>query len=314
MWVSVHIIEWQAGGRNLYIRELVSMEDYREVEKIQIEAWGFDELDVVPSGQLIAAKWAGAVLLGAFDDQKMIGFVYGFPALEGRHVSLHSHMLAVRPENRSLHAGIHLKLAQRIKALEQGLDEISWTFDPLQVLNANLNFARLGVISHRYIVNFYGEETSSPLHRGVGTDRLWVRWLISTERVRRRIASAAPNEGVRQAAHAEPLAAVLALAETQLGDPGPDIFVRDRGPWRRLAEPSTTLASQECLIEIPPDIGALKRSNIELAQRWRSIVQATFLESFASGFIADEFIKLGSPSEPRWFYLLVRKEKLKVAG
>jgi hypothetical protein len=29
--VSVHIIEWQAGGRNLYVCELVSMKDYRSL-------------------------------------------------------------------------------------------------------------------------------------------------------------------------------------------------------------------------------------------------------------------------------------------
>jgi len=285
------------------------MEDYREVEKIQIEAWGFDELDVVPSGQLIAAKWVGAILLGAFNAERMIGFVYGFPALEAGHVSLHSHMLAVRPQSRNLHAGIYLKLAQRIKALEQGLDEISWTFDPLQALNANLNFARLGVISQRYIVNFYGEETSSPLHRGVGTDRLWVRWLISTERVRRRIAAVGRKEtGETQlTANSRMVADPLPDIQSQLHHPGPLVIVRTGSSWRRLVEQPHSFESDECLIEIPPDIGALKRKGIDLAQHWRSAVQSAFLKFFASGFTAREFMKIGPPSDPRWFYLLSRE-------
>src|SRR4029434_7938418 len=83
-------------------------------------------------------------------------------------------------------------------ALKNGLDEITWTYDPLQSLNAHLNFGKLGVISRRYIVNFYGEETSSPLHQGFGTDRLWVNWLLATDRVKERI------EGPKQAAADEP--------------------------------------------------------------------------------------------------------------
>ena len=302
--MSANIIEWKAHGKTLHIRDLVSMEDYREVERIQVEAWGFDDLDVVPSGQLIAAKWAGAILLGAFDSTRMIGFVYGFPAIEAGHVSLHSHMLAVRPDSRNLRAGIFLKLAQRTKALELGLDEISWTFDPLQVLNANLNFARLGVLSERYIVNFYGDETSSPLHRGVGTDRLWVRWLISTERVKMRLADLTADQ--RPGSHpVEPGVTVARLGlEKQLDNPGPLVLVRAGQSWQALAESASAPGFAECLIEIPADIGSLKRANAGLAQQWRSIVQAAFMQFFASGFIAEEFVEIGSPSNRRWFYLL----------
>jgi predicted GNAT superfamily acetyltransferase len=215
-------------------------------------------------------------------------------------------MLAVKPDSRNLRAGIYLKLAQRIKALEKGLDEISWTFDPLQVLNASLNFERLGVISNRYIVNFYGEETSSPLHRGVGTDRLWVSWLISTERVQRRTALVTqekPGE-TRNAASGKPLVNTLADAQPQLGDPGPSVHVLSGGSWHRVIDPAPGVKADACLIEIPPSVGALKESDITLAQRWRSVVQAAFLAFFAAGFIATEFVRIGLTPDSRWFYLL----------
>jgi len=307
--VSGHIVEWQAGNRKLYIRDLSTMEDYREVESIQVDAWGFNELDVVPSGQLIAARWAGAILLGAFEgeSERMIGFVYGFPALEAGHMSVHSHMLAVRPESRALRAGIYLKLAQRIKAVELGLDEITWTFDPLQVLNANLNFARLGVISHRYIVNFYGEETSSPLHRGLGTDRLWVRWLISTERVKDRISLLSLESKDRQPAAEGTWTNSLSDPQPSLDRPGPLVLINSKSGWHQLSEPGHSAESSACLIEIPGDIGALKRTDLDLAERWRARVQSAFLELFASGFIAREFVSLASQQGARWFYLLKRE-------
>ena len=170
--------------------------EYHAVEDLQKEAWGFNDLDIVPAATLVATQWAGGMVLGAFDGNLMIGFAYGFPAYEDGRASMHSHMLAVKPEYRNAQAGFNLKLAQRDFVLSKGLDEITWTFDPLQSLNAHLNFAKLGVISKRYIVNFYGESTSSPLHQGFGTDRLWVRWLLESDRVKRRIARDKPAAAI----------------------------------------------------------------------------------------------------------------------
>lgn len=296
--MSIHILDWEANGKRLYIRDLVNQQDYREVEKIQMEAWGFSELDVVPSGQLIAAKAAGGVLLGAFDGERMIGFVYGHPGYEHKRVSLHSHMLAVKPEDRKLQAGAQLKLAQRLTALDQGIKEITWTFDPLQALNANLNFGRLGVVSDRYMVDFYGEETSSHLHRGVGTDRLWVRWLITSDRVRRRL-----NDGGNKAPSG------VELTEEQLAEPGPSVFVRTKDGWEQVRDVAAHVNASECLIEIPDSITELKEKSMESARFWRNIVQNAFLVAFGSGYLAVECVKLGSSERPRWFYQL-QKSKL----
>ena len=55
-------------------------------------------------------------------------------------------------------------------SLAMGIDLIEWTYDPLQALNAHLNFAKLGVVVQEYAENIYGE-SSSPLHHGTPTDR-----------------------------------------------------------------------------------------------------------------------------------------------
>jgi len=166
------------------IRQIDDVAEMRAVEGLQKEVWGIPDLDVVPLTQLVAAKEAGGTLIGAFDDETLVGFVYGFPSFEfGRHAH-HSHMLAVKPEYRNLDLGRRLKLAQREHVIAQGIDLITWTFDPLQSLNAHFNFNKLGVVADRYLPDFYGDEPASFLHQ-TGTDRLWVSWLISTERVKR---------------------------------------------------------------------------------------------------------------------------------
>ena len=71
----------------------------------------------------------------------------------------------MNPSYRNHKLGFKLKLAQRERVLTQGVKHITWTFDPLQSLNAHLNFGKLGVISDTYKINFYGEKTSSFLHQ-----------------------------------------------------------------------------------------------------------------------------------------------------
>ena len=117
----------------------------------------------------------------------MVGFAFGFLGREHGQTTIHSHMLAVLDAYRHLDLGARLKQAQRERALAMGVHEMTWTFDPLQSRNAHFNFAKLGVLSETYKVDFYGPETSSMLHRN-GTDRLWVRWLLDSRRVRDRMA------------------------------------------------------------------------------------------------------------------------------
>jgi predicted GNAT superfamily acetyltransferase len=308
------VIEWEADGKRLSIREVSTMDEYHAVEQIQVEAWGFDELDVVPMAQLVAVKYAGGPVLGAFDQDGMIGFAYGFPAYEHGCVSIHSHMLAVRPECRNLNAGFLLKLAQRAWVLEHGIAEMTWTFDPLQSLNAHLNFCKLGVISERYLVNFYGEATSSPLHQGIGTDRLWVRWLLDSDRVKNRIGAeqarvlgkVGADRPSDAGGRAEP-----AVTPEEIGrfssSPAAPIFVHGSDGWTR--EMSALPAASLCLIEIPDDISSLKGEQPSEARAWRDAICGAFQTALSSGFVVEDFHRLRTGGASRWFYLLRRKQR-----
>ncbi len=59
---------------------------------------------------------------------------------------------------------------------------MEWTFDPLEPRNAHFNLNRLGAICRRYQPNLYGV-TTSPLHRGLPTDRLVAEWQLDAPRV-----------------------------------------------------------------------------------------------------------------------------------
>jgi predicted GNAT superfamily acetyltransferase len=165
---------------NIVIRKIETLAEMHEVEQLQREIWGVDDLEVYPALALKPQTEVGAILIGAFASGRLVGFVFGFPGILNGENIIHSDMLGIGEAYRSQNLGYLLKLAQRDAALALGVKRITWTFDPLQSRNAHLNFAKLGVIADRYYVDYYGE-TSSFLHR-FGTDRLWVTWLLERER------------------------------------------------------------------------------------------------------------------------------------
>ena len=177
--------------KSVIIRDLASFSDLQQAEEVEREVWGLADLDTTPLTLMVATREAGSIWIGAFDGPKLAGFAFGFLGTEHGHLILHSHMLAVREPYRDLDLGMKLKLAQRDRVLAmriQGaqIQEMTWTFDPLQSKNAHLNFGKLGVVSDLYRIDFYGPETSSVLHQN-GTDRLWVRWPLASRRVRDRL-------------------------------------------------------------------------------------------------------------------------------
>ncbi|HEX8097739.1 MAG TPA: hypothetical protein VF507_06865 [Pyrinomonadaceae bacterium] len=273
---------------DIIIRDIERFAEMREVEELQKEVWGFSERDILPFSMLRASREVGAILVGAFDCERLVGFAYAFIGIEGGRVMAHSDMLGVKTEYRRHHIGLRLKLAQRERALALGIESMTWTFDPLLGRNAHLNFARLGAVSDRYEVNFYGEEPSSFLHRA-GTDRLWVHWPLNAARVRERITGRGDSPPVES--DFESLASLVSCDE----DGSPNLMdwadARDR---------------ERLLVEIPGDIRSLQEKNPELAVEWRGATRSAFTEAIAAGYLVEEFYRSGSTGRTNGAYLLTR--------
>lgn len=159
-------------------------EELHDCVQLQVDVWGFAERDVVPFNQLHAAhEWGGRVLV-AVDGDRVIGFCYGFGGQQYGKPALLSHMAAVLPEYRGQGLAADLKLAQARWALSRGYDLVTWTYDPLELVNANLNIGRLGGIVRQYLVNHYGDMTDS-LNKGLPSDRMLVEWHLTSDRVTR---------------------------------------------------------------------------------------------------------------------------------
>jgi predicted GNAT superfamily acetyltransferase len=238
----------------------------------------------------------GGVLVGAYDAQALIGFVFSFPALrratssDAVLPSHWSHMLGVHPGHRHEGVGRALKLAQRDRVLALGLDLIEWTFDPLQALNAHLNFVTLGVVVEQYEENVYGESIS-PLHGGLPTDRFVCQWWIRRPHVERRLAPAAIPLVARDVENAPNVNRTSTCGEWL----APEGFDSTRTePWLRVA--------------IPGDFTRMLATDAGLARRWRLESRAVFQHYFSRGYRVVDFAF--EPNRQCGRYLLTSIPKL----
>jgi predicted GNAT superfamily acetyltransferase len=272
----------------IVLRDILELSEMLKVESLQKEIWGVEDREIFPAMALRPLIEVGAILIGAFDQNQMVGFVFGFPGLEKERPILHSDMLAVKLAYRSSGLGYRLKLAQRERALAKNVDTITWTFDPLQSVNAYFNFKKLGVIADRYMINFYGE-TSSFLHRA-GTDRLWVSWLLNSERVNKQISHDSAgvvswNERRRTTA----LVQVSNNLEPLIGNSG-------------AAEP-------RLIIEIPADLNRIVEEEVRLATRWRETTREAFTEALDKGYVVEDFCFAERDGQKIGVYLLELRDR-----
>jgi len=275
------------------IRLIETPEEMRLVEQLQRDVWPGSETDVVPLHMLITAAHNGGLVLGAFTDEKLVGFVFGIPGIEntpdGPRPKHCSHMMGIHPGYRDGGAGFALKRAQWQMVRHQGLDHVTWTYDPLLSRNAYLNIAKLGAVCTTYRRSEYGDMRDG-LNVGLPSDRFQVDWWLNTRRVERRLSRRSrPPLTLDHYRSAD--ANLLAARPNQESAPRPP-------------EEIPALSGTLLLIEIPADFPALKNSDLSLGRDWRFYAREVFEEAFASGYFVTDFVR----GEGRSFYVLTHGE------
>ena len=165
------------------IRPLTEIAEFQGCVLLQREAWGSADIDIRPVTLFVTQSRIGGLVLGAFDGDRLVGFINATPGIRNGMPYWHSQMMAITKDHWNSGIGSQLKLAQRDYARQRGLRLIEWTYDPLESKNAHLNIKKLGAIVRRYYVNLYGEITSR-LQQGLESDRVVAEWWIDQPRVR----------------------------------------------------------------------------------------------------------------------------------
>ncbi|MFC1575143.1 GNAT family N-acetyltransferase [Gemmatimonadota bacterium] len=267
------------------IRPFASMEEYQACASMQEEVWGEGFSERVSAAILMIANRLGGLSAGAFDETgRLVGFVFGLTGFMDGEVVHWSDMLAVGAGFRDQGLGTLLKRYQRDVLLERGVLRMHWTFDPLQGRNAHVNFSKLGIVSREYVRDMYGE-TDSPLHRGVGTDRLVATWEMESERVVRRLTGEETPPAI-----------------SDLGYVPRILPVEEGGEFPVPGVPELGLDDPRLLLPVPVEIEGIMQGDLPLAVRWREATREPLLHYLTQGYELREFVRQEAVS----FYVLAR--------
>lgn len=284
--------------KNFNIRLIETPEEMPLVEQLQRDVWPGSETDVVPLHMLITAVHNGGLVLGAFIDEKMVGFIFGIPGLEttpdGPRPKHCSHMMGIHPDHRDSGIGFALKQAQWQMVRHQGLDHITWTFDPLLSRNAYLNIAKLGAVCTTYRRAEYGDMRDG-LNAGLPSDRFQLDWWINTRRVERRLGK-----------RSRPT-----LKLTHIARSGLHPFYSLQHLTNNLPHPPEHVPPFDdrlLLVEIPGDFSALKTKDFSLARDWRFFTRELFETAFEKNYIITDFIFDKNEGNPRGLYVMIHGE------
>lgn len=231
------------------------------------QVWRRDDGELpMPPELAWAFAHSGNYVALAHHDGRPVGAAIGFRGADESGVLLHSHIAGVVPPLQGAHVGYALKQHQREWALSQGINRMTWTFDPLVARNAYFNVTKLGARVAAYYVDFYGA-LDDGINGGDETDRCLIEWDLRAPRTNLPVA---------------PYDAPVALA------PGND------GAPRIHATAATSR-----LLRLPPDIVELRQRQPALARRWRLALREALQAAFRDGL---EIVAVSRDSS----YLLAR--------
>jgi len=246
----------------------VTIEEPREparliaIEDLQERAWEMEPRGIVPGALMGIIASGGGILLAAYDrdhGDQPIGFVLGLLARRDGRLYHASHMLATDPAYQGRGIGAALKRRQRDVALAQGLDLMTWTFDPLIARNAYLNLHKLGAISRTYYEDYYGP-MDDRFNGGLPTDRLLVEWRLNDPVPPVPLSLPAPPTPILVAEGGKP---ILRLERAPVGAP--------LSVW------------------VPRDSTAIKERDSAAALDWRLALRRALSWAFAHGYVVRDF-------------------------
>jgi predicted GNAT superfamily acetyltransferase len=263
-------------------KRIEELEEINEVVLLQSEIWSPDSVSPLP--QLVAAIHHGGILIGAFSENRLIGFCFGFSGFTNGEVYLVSHMAAVLPEYQNFGVGYQLKIKQREWAMAYGYQKIVWTYDPLEVRNGYFNLCKLGAYSKTYIPSYYGE-MQDKLNKGLPADRLLIEWDICSTRVENAISGVLPYK---------------------IGNDYEILLQPDKDTqYPSIVEKKFNPHKKGYVVAVPTNIQLLKQTNLELAKTWRFAIRNVISKALLNDFVITGVEKV--PHSSIQYYVLEKK-------
>jgi predicted GNAT superfamily acetyltransferase len=272
--------EPETGAANLALsaamRAGVTVDEIHEIDELVelnrvIDAVWHREGDAVAMEMLRALAHSGNCILAARSGTEMVGATVSFRGIHEGRPTLHSHITGIVPGSQLRGVGLALKLRQRAWALANGIESVTWTFDPLVARNAHFNLTKLGAEAGEYLVNFYGT-LHDDANGDDATDRLLAVWRLASPRVARALSGLTPAPPVEVLLR-EGAPVVLDI------DAGGRPLLAGLAAWAETAPEPPGRA----LARIPDDILAVRSRDRRQADQWRGALRDVMTTLLAQG-------------------------------
>ena len=278
------------------IRLLTTLPEMEAVVALQRRYWGDEPEAVIPAHMLHTLARHGGHVLAAVerDHGRPVAMLAGLAGIaSGGEAAarpyLVSKRMVVHEDWRRRGLARRLKLAQRERALAQGIDLVRWTFDPLLAANAWMNLHRLGAVATGYCEDFFGAAGPGGEANAGSPDRLLVDWSLESERVRA-LAGGAPEQSTPTGALAGGAVRMYDTSRAACGRPAP-------------SGPASVPDADQLLLEIPLDFVSLARQDTRLAQVWRTHIRSAMNALFAAGHVLHDCVRGRLDGQDRMYYL-----------
>ena len=272
--------EPETGAANLALsaamRAGVTVDEIHEIDELVelnrvIDAVWHREGDAVAMEMLRALAHSGNCILAARSGTEMVGATVSFRGIHEGRPTLHSHITGIVPGSQLRGVGLALKLRQRAWALANGIESVTWTFDPLVARNAHFNLTKLGAEAGEYLVDFYGT-LHDDANGDDATDRLLAVWRLASPRGARALSGLTPAPPVEILLR-EGAPVVLDI------DAGGRPLLAGLAAWAETAPEPPGRA----LARIPDDILAVRSRDRRQADQWRGALRDVMTTLLAQG-------------------------------
>jgi predicted GNAT superfamily acetyltransferase len=259
-----------AASAGVTVDEVHEVDELDELNRV-IDAVWHREGDAVAMEMLRALAHSGNCILAARSGTEMLGATVSFRGVHEGRPTLHSHITGIVPRAQLRGVGLALKLRQRAWALANGIESVTWTFDPLVARNAHFNLTKLGAEAGEYLADFYGP-LRDDANGDVATDRLLAVWRLASPRVARALSRRIP---------VPPIEVLLREGAPVVLDIGADGHPHITGlaAWTE----TTPARPERALARIPDDILAVRSHDRGQADAWQGALREVMTTLFAQG-------------------------------
>ncbi|MFC7395282.1 GNAT family N-acetyltransferase [Scopulibacillus cellulosilyticus] len=271
---------------SIKIKELTSLDELNKMSELEEQVWKTPPL---PTHQTLTVAKNGGIILGAYHENTMVGFNYGFPGFRNQQVYLCSHMTGIHPDYQKKGIGFSLKRKQREAAIEKGYTLVNWTYDPLESLNAYLNLSKCHGIAAEYIEHLYGDMDDA-LNGNLPSDRFRVEWWINSDHVKK-------GYPENQSKETPQLVGIKENSEF------PGLHDFESGTLNIIEESDTWL------VPVPKTFQQIKKNDLGLALDWRLKTRKIFKALLSKGYVGAQVLK-SSDNQSSHQYLFVKKQLL----